>query len=295
MNAVDREIEKIMMHRFRSACEKRMKSLREEREVAKNELALQGLGHSDALVKKLKDIRSSTIRDITFTVLNSAKEEHLQRSLPWTREGLQRTLGALETIIEDQFLNQEDFLRKEVVLAFGPQHSMVDWALKEMDQTKTELKAEVMREIDVLRSEAKIQSMTGNHSVQRLRNIDINISGGQIGVLNVDGMITTMEQTLSVVNEAGNKDVVKAITSLAEAVVASKELGEACVKEALEQLEFLSNQCASPVENRSKNAVISAVVVSLRQLVSTAADLSQIWSTWGAKLESALRSMGMIS
>jgi hypothetical protein len=295
MDAIDREIDKIMMHRFRSAFEKRMESLTEEIEASKNELGLQGLGHSDALVKKCKDIRSNAVRDITFTVLNSAKEEHLKRSLPWTEEALQRTLGALETIIADQFLNQESFVRNEVVLAFGPQHSLVDWAVKEMDRAKTELKAEIMGEIDVLRSETHIQSMTAGHSSQRPRTVQINISGGQIGVLNVRGMITTIAQNLSKVNEAGNKDVVEAIRSLTEAVLASKDLGENHTKEALEQMEFLSNQCVSLTENRSKNAVISAVVASLRQLVSTAADLSQIWSLWGPKLESALRSMGLTS
>lgn len=295
MEAIDREMEKIMMHRFRSAREKRMKSLTEEIEVAKNDLALQGLGHSDALVTKLKDIRSSAVREIAFTTLNSAKEEHLQRSLPWTEEGLQLTLRTLELLIEEQFLNQEDFLRKEVVLAFGPQHSMVDSALNEMKQTKTELKDEIMREIDVLRSGMKIHSMTANDNVQRPRHIQVNISGSQIGVLNVEGMITTIEQNLSIANDAGKKNIVEAIRSLTEAVMASKDLGENYTKEALEQMEFLSKECVSPAQDRSKNAVISATVAGLRQLVSTAADLAQIWSTWGPKLESALRSTGMMS
>jgi hypothetical protein len=242
MSATDREIDKIMMHRFRSAFEKRMEYLTEEIDASKNELGLQGLGHSDALVKKCKDIRSNAVRDITFTVLNSAKEEHLQRSLPWSEEGLQQVTEALETIVEEQFGKQEELLRKEVVLAFGPHHPMVDRALNEMDHTKTNLKAEIMREIDILRAETYIQSMTAGHSSQRPPTIQINISGGKIGVLNVEGMITTIEQNLSEVNDAGNKDVVEAIRSLTEAVMASKDLGENRTKETLEQMEFLSNQ-----------------------------------------------------
>lgn len=145
-----------------------------------------------------------------------------------------------------------------------------------------------------MRSEMKIQAMTTGRSPHQSRTIQINISGGQIGVLNVAGMISAIEQNLSIVNEAGNQDTVEAIKSLAEAVMASKDLKEGDVKQALEHLEFLSNECASPAEKRSKSGIISAVFRGLSQIVSTAADVSQLWVTWGPKLEAALRSLGIL-
>jgi hypothetical protein len=163
-----------------------------------------------------------------------------------------------------------------------------------MDEEKLGLSAEVRREIDVLRSETKIQAITGDRNPQQARTIQINISGGQIGVLNVAGIIDAIEQNLSFVSQTGNKDVVEAIKNLTEAVMATKDLKEDQVKQTLEHLEFLSSQPALPSEKRSKVGVISAVFSGLRQLVSSAADLSQIWSTWGTKLEAALRSMGII-
>ncbi len=64
--------------------------------------------------------------------------------------------------------------------------------------------------------------------------------------------------------------------------------------EALENLEFLSSQAALPAENRSKSGVVSAIVGRLREVFSTAKDLSDIWTSYGQPLLAALQSIGML-
>ena len=144
-----------------------------------------------------------------------------------------------------------------------------------------------------MRSETKLQAMSEGRRSDQTPTIQINISGGQVGVLNA-GTIHTIEQYLSTVNEAGQKDLVEAIKSLTEAVIVSKDLSEEQTREALENLEFLSSQAALPAENRSKSGVVSAIVGRLRELISTAKDLSDIWTSHGSTLLAALQSIGML-
>lgn len=177
---------------------------------------------------------------------------------------------------------------------YKPNDSVMEWALRELEKETSKLSAEIAREIEALRSELKIQAITSGRNYPQSRTIQIHISGGQIGVLNVAGIIDTIEQNLSIVNEAGNKEVAEAIKCLAEAIMVSNDLKGNQVQQALEDLEFLSSQPALPPEKRSKSGIISAVLTALRQVLSTAADLAQVWSTWGPKLEAALRSMGVM-
>lgn len=293
VEAVEKEIENIARLRFSTVYEKRTKSLKEEIEIAKNELTRRGLGHGTALIKKLIALHSKAVRDTTFEAFHGFKEEYLRHYLSTSEQFLDRLLKAFEELIEDRFSEQKKDVKEEV-LRTGLGDSLLAWALNEMDEEKTKLSAEIMREIETIRSQTKIQALTAGRSPHQSRTIQINISGGQIGVLNVAGMISAIEQNLSIVNEAGNEGTVEAIKSLVEAVMASKDLKEGDVKQALEHLEFLSTQSASFPEKRSKSGVVSAVLSSFRQLISTTADLSQIWSTWGPKLEAALRSMGII-
>jgi len=199
----------------------------------------------------------------------------------------------LKQSAEGQFSAQKRSLHEEVSRAFKPDDQIVKWTLDEIDRERDKLSVEVSREIAAMRSETKIQAMTeGRHSDQPL-TIQINISGGQVGVVNA-GTIHTIEQNLSTVNEAGGKELVEAIKTLTEAVIGSKDLNEGQRNEALENLEFLSSQAALPAENRSKSGVVSAIVGRLREVFSTAKDLSDIWTSYGQPLLAALQSIGML-
>jgi len=135
-----------------------------------------------------------------------------------------------------------------------------------------------------MRSERKLKDITAGRSLEQLRTIHINVSGGQIGVLNIAGTIDTIEQNLSAVNEGGGRDLVEAIKALTEAVIRSKDLNEGQKNHTLENLEFLSSEASLPAEKRSKRGVISSVIGSIRGLISTAKDISDLWSTYGETL-----------
>ncbi len=165
VEAVEKEIENIARLRFSTAYEKRTKSLKEEVEVAKNELTLQGLGHSGALVKKLVALHSKVVRDIVFDVFHSFKEEYLEHYLSTSEQFLDRMLKAFEELIEDRFSERRENVKEEV-LRTGLGDSLLAWALNEMDEKKSALSGEVRREIEVLRSNTKIHLATAEQGTQ---------------------------------------------------------------------------------------------------------------------------------
>lgn len=185
VEAVEKEIENIARLRFSTAYEKRMKSLEEEMEVAKNELTLQGLGRSGALVKKLIALHSKAVRDTTFDVFHSFKEEYLRHYLSTSEQFLDRVLKAFEELIEDRFSERKKDVKEEV-LRTGLGDSLLAWALNEMDEEKLALSTEVRREIEVLRSETKIQLTTTEHGTERpvLAELRKHLTEDQRNVLN---------------------------------------------------------------------------------------------------------------
>ncbi len=127
--AVEKEMENIIRLRFSTAYEKRVKSLKEEIEVAHNELTRQGLGRSGALVKKLIALHSKSVRDIAFDVFRSFKEEYLRHYLSTSEQFLDRVLKAFEELIENRFSERREDVKEKVLQAFGPNDSMLTWAL----------------------------------------------------------------------------------------------------------------------------------------------------------------------
>ena len=288
----EKEIANIVNQRSTTAFEQRIRTLRDEIEVAKNKAAVHGQGHSGALVKTIIELRCKAVRDIVFGRFNIAKEIHAKYGLTWTDESLNSTAKDLEEWIEGQFSGQRDALGQDLGRMWTPGDSAKEWPFRALEREQASLTAEITREIEALRSELKIQRLTGEIAPTTPRNIQINISGGQIGVLNVAGIIDSIEQNLSAVTQAGGNNFAQGVKCLTEAVMASKELKEDQMKQALEHLEFLSSQAALPTEKRSKGGIVKSVLNGLSQLISTASDVAQIWSTWGPKLESALRAMG---
>lgn len=185
VEAVEKEIENIARLRFSTAYEKRTKSLKEEIEIAKNELTLQGLGRSGALVKKFIALHSKAVRDTTFEAFHGFKEEYLGHYLSTSEQFLDRVLKAFEELIEDRFSERKEAIKEEVLRA-GLGDSLLAWALNEMDEEKSALSTEVRREIEVLRSETKLQLTTAEQRTQTLVLADLRkrLTEDQRNVLN---------------------------------------------------------------------------------------------------------------
>jgi hypothetical protein len=294
LEIAEQEITNIVNKRSTTAFEKRITALRDEIEVAKNEATRHGQGYSGALVKTIIELRCKAVRDIVLGRFTIAKEIRSQYRLGWTDESLNATAKDLEEWIEGQFAGQRDVLGQDLGRMWTPGDSAKEWPFRELEREQASLAAEVTREIEALRSEWKLQQLTAGQNLPQSRTIHIHISGGQIGVLNVAGIIDSIEQNLSAVTQAGGENLVQSIKCLTEAVMASNELKEDQIKQALEHLEFLSSQAALPTEKRSKAGVVRSVLDGFSRFISTAADVSQIWSTWGPQIEAALRSTGVI-
>ena len=279
MEEADKEIAKIVNQRFTTIFEKRLQVLRDGIELTKREFAHRGLGRSGPLVEKILELRCKAVRDIVSERFNIAKEIRSKYRLSWTDNSLDAMTKDLQEWIDGQFSGQRDVLKQDFGrMGLGNE----SWPLRELEKEQASLTAEIIREIEALRSELKIQQMTGERNHVAPRSIHINLSGGQIGVLNVAGIIESIEQNLSTTNQPGGENLVEAIKSLTEAVMASKELKEDDAKQALEHLEFLSRQPALPPEKRAKTGIIKSVFRGMAQLISTASDVSQLWSIWGA-------------
>lgn len=288
----DKEIAKIVNQRFTTAFEKRMQALTKEIEATKDDFRRANQLGSGQFIKKLLELRCTAVKDIVSGRLNIAKEIRSKYGLAWTDESLNATAKDLEEWIEGQFSGQRDALGQDLGRMWTPGDSAKEWPFRALEREQASLTAEINREIQALRSELKIQQLTAGQNLPQSRTIHIHISGGQIGVLNVAGIIDSIEQNLSAVTQAGGENLVEAIKCLTEAVMASNELKEDQIKQALEHLEFLSSQAALPIEKRSKAGVVKSVLNGFSRLIATASDVSQIWSTWGPHLESTFRSLG---
>lgn len=77
-------------------------------------------------------------------------------------------------------------------------------------------------------------------------------------------------------------DIAAALKSILDAVLASNDLMAAQKAETKEQLVFIAEQCALPAEKRQPSFLTKAILDGLRGTLSVAADVAQVWATWGS-------------
>lgn len=112
---------------------------------------------------------------------------------------------------------------------------------------------------------------------------NINISGGNIGILNAGKMeeIQSIVVNISNLREMGHNELATAIDNLIKAVETNNEINTINKQEIIEQLSELSNQAIQPPEKRLKPSIIKSLLSGLGTSISITSDLSQIWSVWG--------------
>ena len=86
----------------------------------------------------------------------------------------------------------------------------------------------------------------------------------------VDSAITQLNQ------DAGTADVSKAISQLANAIVASNELNIEKRNEAIEILSVIASEATAPKEKR-RAGIIKPLLASLGSIITPTANLLQIW------------------
>jgi hypothetical protein len=219
--------------------------------------------------------------------LKIAQELRNNHGIPWNEESLIAMERDLLESTEGQFAAQKQTLEKSGYTK--------DWAsYYRLDEAKESLKTEISREISVLNSEQKLKRISRDKNPESPRSVQINISGDQAGILNVAGVIDSIQQNLSIANEANDKQTVEAIKNFTEAIIDSSELSKENQRKIVEQLEFLSKQAILPQEKREKPAVVLAVLSTLEQATSLTVNVHAISSRWGSQLQDGLRMLGVI-
>lgn len=283
----EKEIINIVKQRSSLFFEKRRRIMEEEIENTRNLAASMGNLQSSSYAQMEGRHRSEFVRDIVLERFKIAQETRNKYRMAWTEQSLIAMEQDLRECTEGQFRAQKEMMQTSPLTKNWAQY----WRL---DQAKENLEIEISREISALGSEQKVQRIARDQNPEPPRSVQINISGDQSGVLNVAGEIDSIQQNLSIANDANERQTVEAIKNLTQAVIDSNELSEENQRRILEHLEFLSRQAILPHEKREKPAVVLAVLSTLEQVTSLTVNVHVIWSRWGSQLQDGLRTLGII-
>lgn len=108
------------------------------------------------------------------------------------------------------------------------------------------------------------------------RNMTINISGGQIGNLNLGEIIGDLQATLRTVTDQGGDTVAECLKQLAEAIVSSKGLDDSAKAETLDQVKEVASQAATEPVKRNKG-VLKSIFATLKSTLSGIKDIASVW------------------
>jgi hypothetical protein len=116
--------------------------------------------------------------------------------------------------------------------------------------------------------------------VSELSGVQINVTGGQIGTLNLGTIIGDVENHLASVTGPESDDVRNALREIAQAVVDERELSDEERQELLEDIDLLAEEASKEPEKR-RNGVVRKILSGLGTSLATAANLATVWGTVG--------------
>lgn len=112
---------------------------------------------------------------------------------------------------------------------------------------------------------------------------NIKVDRSVVGSINT-GEVKRIDVAMSHIKTSGNEELVKALKEFTEAVIAETELDAKIKNQIIEQISFLAYQSALPKENR-KTGIVKAVLLGLKDTVSTIASLTSSWGKLQRLLE----------
>lgn len=118
---------------------------------------------------------------------------------------------------------------------------------------------------------------------------NINVSNSVVGTINT-GTIGTVDQTISALIQLGEPKVAEAVKNLTEAVISSRDLGQAQKNELVEILGAVAAEAATPKESR-RNSVAKALLERGTQITSLANDITDICQKWWPILLAAFQAV----
>ena len=112
---------------------------------------------------------------------------------------------------------------------------------------------------------------------------NIKVDQSVIGSINT-GEVQRIDVAMSHIKTSGNEELVKALKEFTEAVIAETKLDAELKNQIIEQISFLTSQSALSKEKR-KSGIIKAVLLAVKNMVSTMVALSPLWNNLQPLLE----------
>ena len=112
---------------------------------------------------------------------------------------------------------------------------------------------------------------------------NIKVDQSVVGSINT-GEVQRIDVAMSHIKTSGNEELVKALKEFTEAVIAETKLDAELKNQIIEQISFLASQSALPKEKR-KIGIVKAVLLAVKNTVSTMVMLSSLWSKLQLLLE----------
>ena len=105
---------------------------------------------------------------------------------------------------------------------------------------------------------------------------NIHVDRSTVGAINT-GEVATIDVSITVLKQAGNKDVSEALKTLAQAVVDALGMSNESKSQTLDQVAYLSEQAAAAAKDR-KPGMIKAACAALTQVATTTTALATAWN-----------------
>jgi hypothetical protein len=105
---------------------------------------------------------------------------------------------------------------------------------------------------------------------------NIRVDRSTVGAINT-GEVAKIDVSITVLEQAGNKDVSEALRILAQAVVDASGMSDESKSQTLDQVGYLSEQAAAAAKDR-KPGMIKAACAALTQVATTTTTLATAWN-----------------
>jgi len=105
---------------------------------------------------------------------------------------------------------------------------------------------------------------------------NIHVDRSTVGAINT-GEVAKIDVSITLLQQAGNKDISEALRSLTQAIIDASEMPEDSKSQALDQVGYLSEQAAAAAKDR-KPGMIRAALSAITQTATTVSAVATAWN-----------------
>jgi len=112
---------------------------------------------------------------------------------------------------------------------------------------------------------------------------NIKVDQSVVGSINT-GEVQRIDVAMDRIKISGNEELVKILKKFTEAVIAETKLDAELKNHIIEQISFLASQSVLP-KGKQKSGIVKAVLLGVKDTVSTIVSLSSLWDKLDPLLE----------